>query len=93
VSSGLARLYRQSAARGHAAAGLRAATVHRVAASLGLPTSAPGSLVVDRLAQATGEPVAVLAELCYGAPPPTDTALVELASGLTDLERKLTTRE
>jgi hypothetical protein len=31
--------------------------------------------------------------LCYGPPPSTDTALVELATGLTDLERKLTTRE
>jgi len=93
VSSGLGRLYRQSSARGHAAAGLRAATVHRVAARLGLPASAPPGLVIDRLAQATGDPPSAVEALCYGPPPPTDTALVELATGLTDLERKLTTRE
>jgi len=93
VSSGLARLYRQSAARGHAAAGLRAATVHRLAARLGLPLTAPPGLVVERLAQATGDPPAVLETLCYGPAPSTDTALVALATGLTDLERKLTTRE
>jgi uncharacterized protein DUF4350 len=93
VSAGLARLYRQSSARGHAAAGLRAATVHRVAARLGLPASAPPGLVVDRLAQATGAAPSTVEALCYGPPPPTDTALVELATGLTDLERKLTARE
>ncbi len=93
VSSGLARLYRQSAARGHAAAGLRATTVHRVAPRLGLPPSALPSLVVHRLAQATGEQPSLVEGLCYGPPPPTDAALVELATGLTDLERKLTSRE
>ncbi len=93
VSAGLARLYRQSAARGHAAAGLRASTVHRVAARLGLPPTAPPGLVVERLAQATGDPPAAVEELCYGPPPSTDAALVELATRLTDLERKLTTRE
>jgi hypothetical protein len=93
VSSGLARLYRQSAARGHAAAGLRAATVHRLAARLGLPSSAPPELVVERLATASGQPPSAVRELCYGPPPATDAALVELATSLTDLERKLTTRE
>jgi len=48
---------------------------------------------INLFAQATGDPPSALESLCYGPPPPTDTALVELATGLTDLERKLTTRE
>lgn len=93
VSSGLARLYRQAGARGHAAAGLRAATLHRLAARLGLPASAAPELVVERLARATGDAPERLRTLCYGPPPPTDTDLVALATELTDLERKLTSRE
>lgn len=93
VSSGLARLYRQAGARGHAAAGLRAATIHRLAARLGLPASAPAELVVERLAQASGESPDRLRALCYGPAPQTDSALVELATDLTRLERRLTTRE
>ncbi len=93
VSSGLARLYRQAGARGHAAAGLRATTLHRVAPRLGLPASASPDVVVERLARATGDPPGRLRELCYGPPPPTDTDLVALATALTDLERKLTSRE
>lgn len=93
VSSGLARLYRQAGACGHAAAGLRATTLHRVAARLGLPASASPELVAERLAQATGDPPERLHALCYGPPPATDTDLVALATALTDLERKLTSRE
>lgn len=93
VSSGLARLYRQSGARGHAAAGLRATTLHRVAARLGVPASASPELVVERLAQASGDPPDRLRALCYGPPPPTDADLVALATALADLERKLTNRE
>jgi len=93
ASSGLARLYRQAGARGHAAAGLRAATVHRVAARLGLPASASPELVAERLGAAAGTPPSLVYELCYGPPPATDAALVELATALTDLERKLTSRD
>lgn len=93
AASGLARLYRQAGARGHAAAGLRAATVHRVAARLGLPASASPELVAERLGAAAGTPPALVYELCYGPPPATDAALVELATALTDLERKLTSRD
>lgn len=92
VSSGLARLYRQAGARGHAAAGLRAATLQQVASRLGLPASAPPGLVVERLTQATGDPAAHVHALCYGPPPPTDAALVDLATGLSDLERKLSSK-
>lgn len=90
ASAGLARLYRQAGARGHAAAGLRAATLHRLAGRLGLPASASADLVVQRLSQHTGYPADHIRGLFYGPPPPTDAALVELATALTDLERKPT---
>jgi hypothetical protein len=90
VAGGLARLYRQAGSRGHAAAGLRAATLHRLARRLGLPASAPAELVVERLGQHTGYSPEYLHGLFYGPPPPTDAALVELATALTDLERKPT---
>lgn len=93
VSSGLARLYRQGGSRGHAAAGLRAATVHRVAGRLGLPANASPELVVRRLAEAGGEPPERVRALCYGPPPGSDTDLVELATALTDLERKVSSSD
>lgn len=93
VSTGLGRLYRQAGARGHAAAGLRAATIGRLSARLGLPATAEPRLVVERLAEVSGEPVDALAALFYGPAPTSDSELVDLASRLTDLERKLTPHE
>lgn len=93
AAGGLGRLYRQSTARGHAAAGLRAATLRRVAAQLGVPPSAGAQLVVERLAEATGRPPAELATLCYGPPPATDADLLTLTAQLSDLERELTIHE
>lgn len=93
VSTGLGRLYRQAGARGHAAAGLRAATIGRLSARLGLPATAEPQLVVERLAEVSGEPTDALAALFYGPAPTSDGELVDLASRLTDLERKLTPHE
>jgi hypothetical protein len=93
VSSGLARLYRQAGARGHAAAGLRAAAIHRVAGRLGLSANASPDLVVERLAGASGEASDQVRALCYGPPPTSDTDLVALATALTDLERKVSSRD
>jgi len=93
VSSGLARLYRQAAARGHAAAALRAASLHRLGARLGLPTAAAADLVVERLARASGEAPALIRTLYYGPPPDTDSDLVALGAQLTDLEAKVTSHE
>ena len=66
-----------------------AGTVHRVAPRLGLTTAASAELVIERIAQASGEPSEQLRDLVYGPPPTTDAALVELATRLADLERKL----
>ncbi len=90
ASAGLGRLYRQSGARGHAAAALRAASIGRLAAKLGLPLSASPALVVERVARAAGADPAAVAPLLYGAPPATDNDLVTLASRLKELEGELT---
>ncbi len=92
VSSGLAGLYRQGGALGHAAAALRAAAIMRVAARLGLPTSADPATVVNRIAEAGGADPGALHALLYGPPPATDQELADLAHTLTDLERKLSSR-
>jgi len=92
ASAGLARLYRQAGARGHAAAALRAATIQRVAARVGVTTSDAPDTVISQLAQASGADPAALTEALYGPPPTTDTGLAILAETLTDLERKLSSR-
>lgn len=92
ASSGLAGLYRQAGARGHAAAALRAAAIMRVSARLGLSASASPQTVVERIAQASGADPGALNDLLYGTPPATDQELADLAHTLTDLERKLSSR-
>lgn len=92
ASSGLARLYRQAGARGHAAAALRAATIQRAAARVGLSPTDPPDSVINQLAHASGEDPGVLQALLYGPPPTTDASLAELAATLTDLDRKLSSR-
>lgn len=92
ASSGLAGLYRQAGARGHAAAALRAAAIMRVSARLGLSASASPQTVVERIAQASGADPGALNALLYGTPPATDQELADLAHTLTDLERKLSSR-
>lgn len=92
ASSGLARLYRQAGARGHAAAALRAAAIQRAAARVGLSATDPPDSVINQLAHASGEDPGVVKELLYGPPPTTDASLAELAATLTDLDRKLSSR-
>jgi hypothetical protein len=91
AATGLGRLYRQSGARGHAAAGLRAATIRRFAGRLGLPPSAGPELVLERVAAATALPPPQLEDLLYGPAPTSDSALVELAARLSDLEGRVET--
>jgi hypothetical protein len=86
VASGLGRLYRQAGARGHAAAGLRAATAHRLAVKLGLPLGAAAEVVAERVGLATGRPVGEVQALLYGRAPDTDAALADLARLLRQLE-------
>lgn len=93
VASGLARLYRQGGAHAHAAAALRAASLHRLGVRFGLPTTATPDLVVERLARAGGVDPQQLRTLYYGPAPDTDSDLVALATQLSDLEAKVTSHE
>ncbi|MDR1806680.1 MAG: DUF4350 domain-containing protein, partial [Propionibacteriaceae bacterium] len=86
AAAGLARLYRQAGARGHAAAGLRAATAGRLAARLGLPPNAQPATVGERLGLALGRDPGTIVGLLYGPPPATDAELVALAQQLHEVE-------
>ena len=85
AATGLGRLYQQANARGHAAAGLRAATIYRLAPRLGLPPTAPPPLVVERLAGTTNRDPSYLTSLLYGPAPATDPDLQALAAALADM--------
>ncbi|WP_159797252.1 DUF4350 domain-containing protein [Puerhibacterium puerhi] len=86
AARGRGRLYRRARARGHAAAGLRAAAATRIAARLGLPRSADPTGVVDAVVRASGRDPRDVAALLYGPPPPDDEALAELARRLDALD-------
>ncbi|WP_407317001.1 DUF4350 domain-containing protein [Isoptericola halotolerans] len=86
---GRARLYRRARSRGHAAAGLRAATAQAVAQRLGLARSTHPDAVVDAVVRATGRDPREVADLIYGPPPADDAALSELARRLDTLESEV----
>jgi len=89
TTRGRGRLYRRARSRGHAAAGLRAATAEVVARRLGVPRSADPTALTDAVSRATGRPVHDVADLLYGPPPPDDDALTELARRLDTLESEV----
>ncbi|MGC5167062.1 DUF4350 domain-containing protein [Luteimicrobium sp. DT211] len=89
ATRGRGRLYRAGGSRGHAAAGLRAATATRLAARLGVPAGATPEALVDAVARATGRPAPDVHGLLYGPPPPDDAALLTLARHLDDLESEV----
>lgn len=89
ATRGRARLYRRHGSRGHAAAGLRAATARRCTTRLGLPRSADRTTVVPALARATGRPAAWVEDVLYGPPPADDAALIELARHLDTMESEV----
>ncbi|MFI2366035.1 DUF4350 domain-containing protein [Promicromonospora sp. NPDC019610] len=89
ATRGRARLYRAARARGHAAAGLRAASADRIASRLGLARSSDANTVVDAVVAATNRPSQQVADLLYGPPPADDAALAELARRLDTLESEV----
>jgi hypothetical protein len=89
TTRGRGRLYRRARSRGHAAAGLRAATADRIARRLGLPRSADAAAVTDAVVRASGRPAAEVADLLYGPPPADDAALTALARRLDTLESEV----
>lgn len=89
TTRGRGRLYRRARSRGHAAAGLRAATAETVARRLGVPRSADATALTDAVARATGRSAHDVADLLYGPPPHDDDALTELARRLDTLESEV----
>jgi hypothetical protein len=89
TTRGRGRLYRRARSRGHAAAGLRAATAETVARRLGVPRSADPTALTDAVSRATGRPPHDVADLLYGPPPHDDDALTELARRLDTLESEV----
>ncbi|MEV0892788.1 DUF4350 domain-containing protein [Promicromonospora sp. NPDC050262] len=89
ATRGRARLYRAARARGHAAAGLRAASADRIASRLGLARSSDANTVVDAVVAATNRPSQQVADLLYGPPPADDAALAELVRRLDTLESEV----
>jgi hypothetical protein len=85
VVEGHGRLYLGAGARDRAATALRAASVHRLAAHLGLPPRAGVTDIVTALA-ATGRDPLEVSRLLAGPVPSDDTELVGLSAALNDLE-------
>ncbi|PYF99365.1 protein of unknown function [Georgenia satyanarayanai] len=86
---GRGRLYRRAHDHAHAAAGLRAGCATRVAARLGVPSSARAEALVAAVARATGREEAAVGALLYGPPPTSDAELVRLTSELDTLESEV----
>ncbi|TDE40547.1 DUF4350 domain-containing protein [Nonomuraea mesophila] len=86
---GRGRLYRARRARERAAAALRAGTIDRLTARLGLGHGAGPHEVVPALAARTVEDPHSLGAALYGPPPADDAQLVELAGYLDMIERQL----
>jgi hypothetical protein len=87
---GRGRLYRSRRARDRAAQALRTATLQRLSPRLGLGVAAPApAAVVTTLAQRSGAHPEALWHLLFGAPPSSDTDLLQLARALDDIERQV----
>jgi uncharacterized protein DUF4350 len=88
---GHARLYRARRARDRAAAALRAATLARITARVGLPRAASPEAVCHELAARTGRDPDEISGILFGPVPRDDAALVALATELDSLEGQVLT--
>lgn len=85
---GRARLYARGDARLHAIDALRIGTIARLAARLGLPSSADLDEIVRAVAAITSLAPAQVGSVLVGAVPANDRQLVALSDQLRDLERR-----
>ncbi|MFT4028763.1 MAG: DUF4350 domain-containing protein [Protaetiibacter sp.] len=86
---GRARLYERGGARDHALATLRAATLARLARTLGLPRTASADEIIAATAEATGRDPGTIDFLLRSAAARDDHAFVGLSDALLRLEREL----
>ncbi|MFP5336151.1 MAG: DUF4350 domain-containing protein, partial [Actinomycetes bacterium] len=89
TAEGRASLYRAAGAYDRAALVLRAATLRRLAARLGLPASSSGDAVAAQVARATRRDPEAVRGLLLGPPPADPRALVVLADDLDRLAADL----
>jgi hypothetical protein len=83
---GRARLYQRSSARLRALDSIRIGTVRRLAATVGLPSTASVAEVCDTVAALTGTDRSTVRDLLVDALPRTDARLVSLSDALARLE-------
>lgn len=88
---GHGRLYRARRSRDRAAQALRAGVAGRLVARLGLPADASPATITAAVAARSGRDAQGVDAMLFGPAPGTDQALVQLASGLDDLEREVRT--
>ncbi|HEU4361056.1 MAG TPA: DUF4350 domain-containing protein [Mycobacterium sp.] len=86
---GLGRLYRSRRARDRAAQALRTALLRRLMPRLGLGVAAPSAAVVTAIAGRTGAHPEWLWQVLFGAPPRSDTELLQFARALDAIERQV----
>lgn len=86
---GRGRLYRSRRARDRAAEALRTATLQRLRPRLGLALNAEPPAVVMAIAARGGTDPNVLHQQLYGPTPESDSAMVQLAQQLDDIERQV----
>lgn len=86
---GHARLYQSRRACGRAATVLRGSVLARLRPAVGLAKQAPADAVVRALAGRSRCSEQEIAELLFGPPPGSESALVELARRLDELEREV----
>ena len=89
TQEGRARLYRQSRARGRAAATLRTAILRRLATRLSAPAGTTPEQVVRLVTAVTGQPEADVHRTLLGPAPASDHELVALADELDALVHAL----
>ncbi|WP_392544744.1 DUF4350 domain-containing protein [Oryzobacter telluris] len=83
------RLYRRSGDRQRAATVLRVATRDRLGRRLAVPRAAGEAALVHAVASVSGLPAQHAGTILFGPPPADDSALIQLAQQLTDLEERV----
>lgn len=89
TTRGRGRLYRRHQTHAHAGTALRAGTVARVAAALGLPRWANPEEVAGAIARATGRSPEEIDSVLYSPPPHDEAALALLAEALDTMESEV----
>lgn len=84
-----ARMYQRAQDHPRAAAVLRAATRHRLALVLGLPTGVSTDVLLAAVPSRSGRPNEEIRWLLAGPAPRTDTELLNLAADLVALEKEI----